>query len=167
VRAWLIINLGLITRVVHPALALSQGLVINELMPNPKGKDEEFEWIELKNTGDSPIDLSGWYLTKKSSGEEKLMLQIPEEKLISDFFVICSGNSDTQIEAIAESIEEEVKKASGQKPWKREGIQNKEWVLIDYVNVVAHVFNKEKRQFYSLEELWADAKVQHVEEIGN
>ena len=54
-----------------------------------------------------------------------------------------------------------------QKPWKKEGYQNKEWILIDYIDVVAHVFNKEKREFYSLEELWADAKVQVIEEIQN
>ena len=78
---------------------------------------------------------------------------------VADFFIICSGNSDTQIDAIADSIEDEVFKFSKQWPWKREGKQNKEWVLIDYVNVVAHVFNKEKRAFYGLEELWGDAEI--------
>jgi ribosome-associated protein len=81
---------------------------------------------------------------------------------VADYFIICSGNSDTQIDAISDSIEKEVFKASRQNPWKTEGKQNKEWVLIDYVDVVAHVFNKEKRTFYGLEELWADAKVTNV-----
>lgn len=77
---------------------------------------------------------------------------------ISDFFVICSGNSDTQIEAIAKSIEEEVEKTK-EKAWRKEGFTNREWILIDYVNVVAHVFRKDKRQHYGLEDLWGDAVI--------
>ncbi|WP_194774434.1 ribosome silencing factor [Pararhodonellum marinum] len=80
----------------------------------------------------------------------------------TDFFVICSGNSDTQIEAIADAIEEKVMKVSQEKPYKSEGKNNLQWILIDYVNVVAHVFLKEKRAFYGLEELWGDAKVNHI-----
>ncbi|WP_258103883.1 ribosome silencing factor [Marinoscillum sp. MHG1-6] len=83
---------------------------------------------------------------------------------VADYFVICSGNSDTQIDAISDSIEEKVFKESKQNPWKREGKNNKEWILIDYVDVVAHVFNKEKRNFYGLEELWGDAKITRIEE---
>jgi len=82
---------------------------------------------------------------------------------VADFFVLCSGNSDTQIDSISDSIEEQVFKLSNQNPWKREGRENKEWILIDYVDVVAHVFNKHKRSFYGLEELWGDAKVTHIE----
>ena len=83
---------------------------------------------------------------------------------IADYFVICSGNSDTQIDAISDSIEDQIHKRSKQNPWKREGQQNKEWILLDYVDVVAHVFNKEKRIFYGLEELWGDAKITRIEE---
>lgn len=83
---------------------------------------------------------------------------------IADYFIVCSGNSDTQIDAISDSIEEQIHKRSKQNPWKREGKQNKEWILLDYVNVVAHVFNKEKRIFYGLEELWGDAKITRIEE---
>ncbi len=82
---------------------------------------------------------------------------------IADYFVICSGNSDTQIDAISESIEKEIHKHVKQNPWKREGQQNKEWVLLDYVDVVAHVFNKEKRKFYGLEELWGDATITQID----
>lgn len=79
----------------------------------------------------------------------------------TDFFVICSGNSDTQIEAISDSIEE-VTLNLKEKPFRSEGKNNKQWVLIDYINVVAHVFLKEKREFYGLEELWGDAKVTRI-----
>ena len=83
---------------------------------------------------------------------------------ICDYFVICSGNSDTQIDAISTSIEEEVYKASKQDPWHKEGKLNREWILLDYVDVVAHVFKKERRSFYDLEQLWGDAEIQVIED---
>lgn len=83
---------------------------------------------------------------------------------ICDYFVLCSGNSDTQIDAISTSIEEEVYKASKQDPWHKEGKLNREWILLDYVDVVAHVFKKDRRTFYDLEQLWGDAEIQLVEE---
>jgi ribosome-associated protein len=82
---------------------------------------------------------------------------------VADYFIICSGNSDTQIDAICDSVEEFVYKASKQSPWKKEGKQNKEWILLDYIDVVAHIFKKDKRDFYSLEELWGDAVITPVE----
>ncbi len=82
---------------------------------------------------------------------------------VTDYFVICSGTSDIQVEAIADSLEEEVFKSSGQHPWQKEGKQFKDWILVDYVNVVAHVFSQTKRDFYALEELWGDAKIVDVD----
>ncbi len=94
---------------------------------------------------------------KKAS--EILVLDLRKIKnAVTDFFVICSGNSDTQLEAISESIEEEILKA-GEKPARRvEGKSNGEWVLMDYFDVVVHIFLKDKREYYGLEELWGDAK---------
>lgn len=76
---------------------------------------------------------------------------------ITDYFIICHGNSRSQVEAIAESIQAEVKKAVGENPWHKEGYENAEWILLDYFDVVAHVFQPESRAFYQLEKLWADA----------
>lgn len=76
---------------------------------------------------------------------------------ITDFFIICSGNSDTQIDAIGGSVEEEIHKTLKMNPWHREGKQNKEWILLDYVDVVVHVFKKDRREFYDIESLWGDA----------
>jgi ribosome-associated protein len=76
---------------------------------------------------------------------------------VTDYFVICSGNSDTQVDAIMMSIEEQVYKNLDEDPWHKEGKTNKEWILLDYVDVVAHVFKKDKRTFYALEDLWGDA----------
>lgn len=78
---------------------------------------------------------------------------------VSKFFVICHAQSSTQVQAIADNIEEEVKKTLGYNPFGVEGKQNAEWVLIDYSNVVAHIFNAEKREFYQLEKLWADGAI--------
>lgn len=83
---------------------------------------------------------------------------------ITDFFVICSGNTDTQIDAIATSVDEEVFKASKLNPWHQEGKQNKEWILLDYIDVVVHVFRKDRRKFYDLESLWGDAELTQIEE---
>jgi ribosome-associated protein len=82
---------------------------------------------------------------------------------IADYFIICSGGSDTQVDAIADSVMDEVHKHCGQNPWHKEGFQNKEWILLDYLDVVCHIFQKEKRAFYDLEEFWGDAKIQHIE----
>lgn len=81
----------------------------------------------------------------------------------TDFFVICSGSSDTQIEAISDSIEEEVIKSNKERPFRSEGKNNKQWILMDYVDVVVHVFLKDKRAFYGLEDLWGDAKITRIE----
>lgn len=81
---------------------------------------------------------------------------------ICDYFVICSGNSDTQIDALATAVEEEVYKATQQDPWHREGKMNREWILLDYVDVVAHIFKKDRRAFYDLEQLWGDADIRYI-----
>ena len=102
---------------------------------------------------------------QEKKAEEIVVLDLREVKnSISDFFVICSGNSDTQIEAIAQSIEEQVYKIDQENPWHIEGLNNKLWVLIDYVDVVAHVFNNREREFYNLESLWGDAKIEVIED---
>jgi len=81
---------------------------------------------------------------------------------VSDFFVICNADSGTQVDAIAYSVEHEVKTATGESPWKSEGFENREWILIDYVNIVVHVFQTPVREFYRLERLWADAEVTEI-----
>ena len=76
---------------------------------------------------------------------------------VCDFFVICSGDSSTQVDGIANSIARFTRKEVKEKPWHIEGKSNSEWILLDYVNVVSHVFYKDARSFYELEDLWADA----------
>lgn len=77
---------------------------------------------------------------------------------VSDYFVICDGNSNIQVNAISSSVTKKVSKNLKEKPWSIEGIENSEWVLIDYVDVIVHIFKKEKRDFYDIESLWGDVK---------
>jgi ribosome-associated protein len=79
------------------------------------------------------------------------------ENAVTDFFVICSGDSTTQVEGISSSVTRLVRKDLQERPWHEEGKGNSQWILLDYVNVVAHIFFHEQRDFYELEELWADA----------
>ncbi len=82
---------------------------------------------------------------------------------MADYFVICHGSSNTQVKAIAQSVEKETAKSCGDQPWHVEGIQNAKWVLLDYVDIVVHIFDKEARDFYALEDLWADAAMKRVD----
>lgn len=76
---------------------------------------------------------------------------------ITSAFVICNADSTTQVAAIAAGIEEKVQKELGEKPWRTDGLANSIWVALDYVDVIVHIFQTELRDFYNLEELWADA----------
>ncbi len=78
---------------------------------------------------------------------------------VCDYYIICQADSNTQVNAIANAVEEIVKKKTGERPYHSEGFQNSEWILVDYVTVVVHVFQSHIRNFYNLEALWADAEV--------
>lgn len=85
------------------------------------------------------------------------------ENTVCDYFVICNGNSNTQVNAIVNSIQKIVSKALKDKPWHVEGNDNAEWVLMDYVTVVVHVFQKHTREYYDIEGLWGDAKTTSIQ----
>lgn len=96
----------------------------------------------------------------------KQILSLNLKKLpntVCDIFVLCSGTSSTHVEALAGSIEEVVRKTLGDKPWHKEGFENAEWILLDYVNVVVHIFQEHSRTFYNLEKLWDDAVIKKYE----
>lgn len=82
-----------------------------------------------------------------------------------DYFIICEGNSRTHVQAIAGSVEEFVKKETGNRPWHVEGLQNAEWVLMDYVDVVVHIFQPHFRQHFGLEDMWADALMKDLKPV--
>ena len=84
------------------------------------------------------------------------------ENRVADYFVICDADSTTHVSAIADSVEESAMKKTNEKPYHSEGYQNSEWILIDYVNIVAHVFMRESREFYNIEGLWADGETTNI-----
>lgn len=97
-------------------------------------------------------------------GENIMILDLREiENTVCDYFIICDGSSNTQVNAISGSIQKKVSKILKDKPWHVEGENNAEWILIDYVNVVVHVFQKQVREFYNLEGLWGDAKISNIQ----
>ena len=86
---------------------------------------------------------------------------------VADFFVICSGGSDKQLDAITQSVDEEVFKTVKENPWHVEGKNNKEWMLLDYFDVVVHIFKKDRREFFALEKLWGDAEMIEIQDGKN
>ncbi len=103
-------------------------------------------------------------LTKKAS--DVVILHVKPLTDVTDYFVICSGDSDTQVKAIADAVDDGMR-AAGARVWKSEGYQNLQWVLLDFVDVVLHVFQKHTREYYSLEKLWGDAKIERVEDAAD
>ena len=101
-------------------------------------------------------------------GQDIEILDLREiENTVCDYFVICNGTSNTQVNAIVNSVQKLVSKALQEKPWHVEGSNNAEWVLLDYVDVVVHVFQKQIREFYNIEGLWGDARLLKIETSTN
>jgi ribosome-associated protein len=97
----------------------------------------------------------------EKKGQDVLKVDLRKlENRIADYFVICHGSSVTQVDSLCDSVEDAVRIGTGEKPWHVEGLENCYWVLLDYGDVVVHIFLEEYRQFYSLESLWADASVE-------
>ncbi len=98
-------------------------------------------------------------LTKKAS--DVAIMDLRRLTDVADFFVICSADSDTQVKAIADAVTEGTERL-GTPPWHSEGLSHRQWILLDYVDVVMHIFHREMRSFYGLEKLWGDAKTEIV-----
>lgn len=97
-------------------------------------------------------------------GKEINILDLRDiENTVCDYFIICEGTSNTQVNAIVNSIQKKVSKELKDNPWHIEGADNAEWVLLDYVNIAVHVFQKHIRDYYDIESLWGDAKTTVIE----
>lgn len=95
----------------------------------------------------------------EKKGENVVSLNLSNiNDAVTDYFIICDATTNIQVKAIADYIYQNVKDKTGERPWHKEGFENLEWVLLDYVDVVVHVFRTETRRFYQLEELWEDAE---------
>lgn len=98
-------------------------------------------------------------------GEQIKIMEVTELTTLADYFVICTGSSNTQINALCDAVEEKLDTEGNEKPLHREGHRGGIWVLLDYGCLVVHVFNSEAREFYSLERLWSDGKPLDMSEI--
>jgi len=102
-----------------------------------------------------------------TKGEDILIFDLSQiENSVAQTFIICSGNSNTQVSAIAGNIEKKVRNDLQDRPWHVEGNENALWILLDYVSVVVHVFQRETREYYDIEELWGDAKITKIENLN-
>ena len=100
-------------------------------------------------------------------GKEINILDLRElENTVCDYFIVCEGSSNTQVNAIVASIQKHVSKELKDKPWNIEGNDNGEWVLMDYINVVVHVFQKDIRDFYEIEDIWHDGVMTSYEDLA-
>ena len=115
----------------------SKGLITNIIKRIEEVKGEEVILIDMKKIDNSPCD----------------------------YFIVCDGSSNTQVNAIVSKIKKNVSKLFSEKPLNIEGLENCKWVLIDYIDIVVHVFQKEIRQYYNIENLWGDAK--HTKFVSN
>lgn len=119
---------------------------------------------KVKQTNSEILTQSIIHGIQEKKGKEIISLNLTNlANSVSNFFVICHGNTKIQVEAIADAVEETVRKNIGDKPWHKEGFENAEWILLDYVDVVVHIFQESTRSFYNLEKLWADAGIKEYE----
>jgi ribosome-associated protein len=101
---------------------------------------------------------------QEKKGEKIISLDLRKiQEAVADFFIVCEAGSTTQVRAIADFIESEVKEKCGESPYMHEGRQVLQWVIIDYINVVVHIMLPESRRFYKLEEMWSDALLEEYE----
>ncbi len=96
---------------------------------------------------------------QEKKGNDIVRLDLRElNSSVSDYFIICNADSHTQVKAIADSVEEEIYKKTQTNPWRKEGLDHADWIILDYFDVVVHIFKTEKREFYGIEDLWGDAQ---------
>lgn len=128
-------------------------------------QDQQFKSLNDNKTADSQklIDaICEGLLDKKA--EDIRILDVHKLTTLADSFVICHATTDVQIKAIADGVVKETREQLGEKPWKEEGRDSRRWVILDYVNVVVHIFKKELREYYALEKMWNDAEIIKVQD---
>ena len=109
------------------------------------------------------LALKSAHLCLDVKGYDVIVLNLKKLTTVADYFVICSADSDVQVKAIADRVKEGLKK-EGFQTWHDEGYKNRSWILLDYIDVVVHVFHRDARMFYNLEKLWGDAKIERVKD---
>lgn len=128
-------------------------------------KDQQFTSSNQEKTVDSDklIEVIGEALLDRKA-EDITVLDVHGLTTLADKFVICHASTDVQIKAIADNVNKETKEQLNEKAWKEEGRETRRWVILDYVNVVVHIFKKELREYYALERMWNDAPIRKIED---
>lgn len=127
--------------------------------------DQQFTSVDDQKTADSDklIDVITEALLDRKA-EDITVLDVHDLTTLADKFVICHAQTDVQIKAIADNVNKETREQLNEKAWKEEGRETRRWVILDYVNVVVHIFKQELREYYALERMWNDAPVRKVKD---
>ena len=128
-------------------------------------EDQQFTSVDERKTADSDklIELITEAMLERKA-ENITVLDVHELTTLTDKFVVCHATTDVQIKAIANNVTQTTNEQLNEKPWKEEGLESRRWVILDYVNVVVHIFKKELREYYALERMWNDAVVTRIED---
>ncbi|SMO60930.1 ribosome silencing factor [Fodinibius sediminis] len=134
---------------------------------NNTSPQEDQQFISVDNTKTADSDklievITDAMLDRKA--EDITVLDVHALTTLTDKFVVCHASTDVQIKAIANNVVKETRERLGEKPWKEEGLESRRWVILDYVNVVVHIFKEELREYYGLERMWNDAPVQKIQD---
>ncbi len=124
-------------------------------------KNTEFNQADTKHL----IGIIGNALLEKQA-ENITLLDVHELTTLTNTFVVCHAVSDAQIKALADNVTKQTRESLNEKPWQQEGLQERRSVILDYVNVVVHIFKKELRDYYALERIWSDAEITKIEDEG-
>jgi len=156
---------------VHEVLSLTYETIGGTLLSNAKLEDINPAYIpvrtkEKERKSQAPVKALARVAVDailEKKGRDVLVLDVHAVSGIADLFILVTGDSDLQIRAIVDSVRERVKEQMAERPWHVEGADHYQWVLMDYVDLIIHVFSEEKRSFYSLERLWGDAPREEVQ----
>lgn len=127
---------------------------------NIKVKKNPYTHNQFKNSN-KLVDVIGAALLEKKA-ENIVLLDVTKLTTLTDYFIVCHGGSETQIKALSSNVSEKTVEELGEKEWRKEGVDAKRWIVLDYVNVVVHIFNRETREHYGLERMWNDAKISSI-----
>jgi len=136
-------------------------LEAKDLVPRRSGKKKRATGTPVRELARHAVEA---ILSKK--GRDVVVLDVHGVSGVADIFLIATGDSDLQIRALSDAVRDQLRERSGEKPWHMEGMDHLQWVLLDYVDLVVHLFSPDKRAFYSLERLWGDAPREQVPDDG-
>jgi len=130
---------------------------------NAKKAEPEFQDSfsnELLDSRDLALTISE--ALKEKKGEDIQLLDVGDLTTLTDYFVVCHATTDVQIKALANSVIMKAKEEHDENVWQKEGMESRRWVILDYVNVVVHIFNKQQREYYGFERMWNDAEITYI-----